>query len=46
VQDPATAAASGMLCAALATACGDLVMPVRHIAPTLIALTMAPGAGP
>jgi two-component system chemotaxis response regulator CheB len=44
VQDPTTAAASGMPCAALATGCVDLVMPVPHIAPTLIALTMAPGA--
>jgi two-component system chemotaxis response regulator CheB len=43
-QDPTTAAASGMPCAALATGCVDLVMPVPHIAPTLIALTMAPGA--
>jgi two-component system, chemotaxis family, protein-glutamate methylesterase/glutaminase len=44
VQDPATAKAPGMPCAALATGCVDLVMPVPHIAPTLIALTMAPGA--
>jgi two-component system, chemotaxis family, protein-glutamate methylesterase/glutaminase len=44
VQDPATAQARGMLSAALATGCVDLVMPVAHIAPTLIALTMAPGA--
>jgi two-component system, chemotaxis family, protein-glutamate methylesterase/glutaminase len=44
VEDPGTAAAAGMPCAALATGCVDLVMPVPHIAPTLIALTMAPGA--
>jgi two-component system, chemotaxis family, protein-glutamate methylesterase/glutaminase len=44
VQDPGTAPAAGMPCAALATGCVDLVMPVPHIAPTLIALTMAPGA--
>jgi two-component system, chemotaxis family, protein-glutamate methylesterase/glutaminase len=44
VQDPATAAAASMPCAALATGCADLVMPVPHIAPTLIALTMVPGA--
>jgi two-component system, chemotaxis family, protein-glutamate methylesterase/glutaminase len=44
VQDPVAAAASGMPCAALATGCVDLVMPVPHIAPALIALTMAVGA--
>ncbi len=43
-QDPSAARASEMPMAALATGCVDLVMPVPHIAPTLIALTMAPGA--
>jgi two-component system chemotaxis response regulator CheB len=44
VQDPATAQATGMPSAALATGCVDLVMPLAHISHTLIALTMAPGA--
>ena len=44
VQDPATAQAPGMPSAALATGCADLVMPLACLAPTLIALTMAPGA--
>ena len=44
VQDPAAAQAPGMPLAALATGCVDLVMPVPHIAPALITLTMAPGA--
>jgi two-component system chemotaxis response regulator CheB len=44
VQDPATAQAPGMPSAALATGCVDLVMPLACLAPTLIALTMAPGA--
>ena len=43
-QDPATAHAPSMPLAALATGCVDLVMPLAHIAPALIALTMAPGA--
>ena len=44
VEDPATAGAPEMPSAALATGCVDLVMPLAHIAPSLIALTMAPGA--
>jgi two-component system chemotaxis response regulator CheB len=44
VQDPGTAQAPDMPLAALATGCVDLVMPLAHIAPTLVALTMAPGA--
>lgn len=44
VQDPTTAAAPQMPQAALATGCVDLVMPAPHITPTLVALTMAPGA--
>jgi two-component system chemotaxis response regulator CheB len=44
VQDPATAQAPEMPSAALATGCADLMMPLAHIAPTLIALAMAPGA--
>lgn len=44
VQNPVTAAAPDMPSAALATGCVDLVMPLDRIAPTLIALTMAPGA--
>jgi two-component system chemotaxis response regulator CheB len=44
VQDPATAQAPEMPLAALATGCADLVMPLAHIAPALIALAMAPGA--
>jgi two-component system chemotaxis response regulator CheB len=43
-QDPATAQAPGMPAAALATGCVDLVMPPALLAPTLITLTMAPGA--
>jgi two-component system, chemotaxis family, protein-glutamate methylesterase/glutaminase len=43
-QHPSTAQAPGMPSAALATGCVDLVMPLAHIAATLIALTMAPGA--
>ncbi len=44
IQDPATAQAPQMPLAALATGCADLVMPLAHVAPTLVALTMAPGA--
>jgi two-component system, chemotaxis family, protein-glutamate methylesterase/glutaminase len=44
VQDPVTARAPQMPSAALATGCVDLVMPLPHIAPALVALTMAPGA--
>jgi two-component system chemotaxis response regulator CheB len=43
VQDPAEAAAPGMPAAALATGCVDLVVPLRRVAQTLVALTMAPG---
>lgn len=44
VQDPATAAAQGMPTAAIATGCADFVLPVDAMAPTLVALAMAPGA--
>lgn len=44
VQDPETAQASGMPLSAIATGCLDFVLPLPHIAPALIALTMAPGA--
>lgn len=44
VQDPATSQAPQMPSAALATGCADLVMPLAHVAPALVALTMAPGA--
>jgi len=43
VQDPADATAAGMPAAVLATGCVDLVVPLRRVAHTLIALTMAPG---
>ena len=45
VQDPETAQASGMPLSAIATGCIDFVLPVPHIAPALVALTVAPGAG-
>ena len=45
VQDPLTAAASGMPLSAIATGCVDFVLPVAHLAPALVALTMAPGGG-
>lgn len=45
VQDPATAQAPGMPLSAIATGCVDFVLPLRHIAPALIALTLAPGGG-
>jgi two-component system chemotaxis response regulator CheB len=44
VQDPNDAAAPGMPTAALATGCADHRLPLRLIAPTLVAVTMAPGA--
>jgi two-component system chemotaxis response regulator CheB len=44
IQDPAGAAAAGMPIAALATGCVDHRVPLRLIAPTLVAVTMAPGA--
>jgi two-component system, chemotaxis family, protein-glutamate methylesterase/glutaminase len=43
VQDPADAEAPGMPAAALATGCVDLVVPLRRVAQTIVALTMAPG---
>jgi two-component system, chemotaxis family, protein-glutamate methylesterase/glutaminase len=43
-QDPETSRAAGMPRAAIATGCVDLVLPLRAIAPALIALVMAPGA--
>jgi two-component system chemotaxis response regulator CheB len=44
VQDPADAAAPGMPMAALASGCADHRVPLRLIAPTLVAITMVPGA--
>lgn len=44
VQDPFTAAASGMPEAAIRTGCADFILPLAKIPPALIALTMAPGA--
>ncbi|MGY1712041.1 chemotaxis protein CheB [Geodermatophilus sp. SYSU D00758] len=44
VQDPADAEAPGMPSAALATGCVEHVLPLRLIAPALVAYTMAPGA--
>jgi two-component system chemotaxis response regulator CheB len=43
-EEPATARAGGMPSAAIATGCVDFVLPLAHIAPALVALTMAPGA--
>lgn len=43
-QDAATSAAFGMPQAAIATGCVDFVLPLRTIAPALVALTMVPGA--
>jgi two-component system, chemotaxis family, protein-glutamate methylesterase/glutaminase len=43
VQDPADAKAPGMPASVMATGSVDLVVPLRRIADTLIALTMAPG---
>lgn len=45
VQDPATAEAPGMPLSAIATGCIDFVLPLPHIAPALMALTLAPGGG-
>jgi two-component system chemotaxis response regulator CheB len=44
VQDPAEADAPGMPSAALATGCVEHALPLSHIAPALVAYTMAPGA--
>jgi two-component system chemotaxis response regulator CheB len=43
-QDPSEAAAGGMPTAALASGCVDHRVPLRLIGPTLVAVTMAPGA--
>lgn len=43
-QDAATSTAFGMPQAAIATGCVDFVLPLRTIAPALVALTMVPGA--
>ncbi|TFV57431.1 chemotaxis protein CheB [Geodermatophilus sp. DF01-2] len=43
-QDPADAEAPGMPSAALATGCVEHVVPLRLLAPALIAYAMAPGA--
>ena len=43
-QDPADAEAPGMPSAALATGCVEHVVPLRLVAPALVAYTMAPGA--
>jgi two-component system chemotaxis response regulator CheB len=43
VQDPATAEAREMPANAMATGCVDFVLALEHIAPALVALTMAPG---
>jgi two-component system, chemotaxis family, protein-glutamate methylesterase/glutaminase len=44
VQDPSDAVADGMPIAALASGCVDHRVPLRLIGPTLVAVTMAPGA--
>ncbi|MGY1704370.1 chemotaxis protein CheB [Geodermatophilus sp. SYSU D00697] len=44
VQDPAEAEAPGMPSAALATGCVEHVLPLRMVAPALVAFVMAPGA--
>jgi two-component system chemotaxis response regulator CheB len=44
VQDPATARASSMPAAAIATGCADFVLPPDRMAVALLALTTAPGA--
>ncbi len=44
VQDPATAAATGMPTAAIATGCVDFVLAPEEIGAALVALVMAPGA--
>jgi two-component system chemotaxis response regulator CheB len=43
VQDPLTAAASGMPASAMATGCVDFVLPLERIPDALVALAMAPG---
>ncbi|GAA3677195.1 two-component system chemotaxis response regulator CheB [Lentzea atacamensis] len=43
-QEPATAAASGMPSAAIATGCVDFVLPLPVLAHALVSLVMAPGA--
>ena len=43
VQDPADAEAAGMPASVLATGSVDLVVPLRRVAHTIVALTMAPG---
>ncbi|MGY1779294.1 chemotaxis protein CheB [Geodermatophilus sp. SYSU D01036] len=43
-QDPADAEAPGMPSAALATGCVEHVLPLRLVAPALVAYAMAPGA--
>jgi two-component system, chemotaxis family, protein-glutamate methylesterase/glutaminase len=43
VQEPSDARVPGMPAAVLATGSVDLVVPLRRIAQTLVALTMAPG---
>ena len=43
-QDPADAEAPGMPSAALATGCVEHVVPLRLVAPAVVAYTMAPGA--
>jgi two-component system chemotaxis response regulator CheB len=44
VQDPNDAQAPSMPTAVLATGSVDFAVPLRRVAPTLIALAMAPGA--
>jgi two-component system chemotaxis response regulator CheB len=44
VQDAATASAFGMPGAAIGTRCKDFILPLRTIAPALVALVMVPGA--
>ncbi|HUR75020.1 MAG TPA: chemotaxis protein CheB [Sporichthya sp.] len=43
-QDPTTARGPSMPASAIATGCVDYVLPVSHVAPALVALTMARGA--
>lgn len=43
-QDPATARGASMPDSAIATGCVDYVLPITHVAPALVALTMASGA--
>lgn len=43
VQDPDEAEHPGMPTAALATGCAEHALPLSHIAPALVAYTMAPG---